>query len=137
MAQLQVGNTLVAAGWGEFQNWDVTAGNFLPFAFSGAIHNATGDNLPATLAFPNNDISISFILQLVNERRVVSVAEVINGSTVVFAYQGQVVGASMTETEIVMQLGTFLDAVTTEFPWKFLTEDLVGPLPTTSSVSVR
>jgi len=136
MTQLTVGTTATVEGLGTFQNYDINGGSFAPFAFSGAVDNATGDNLPASLAFPVNEISVSLMSNLIRDGRTVTVKQRVNGSDVV-TYVGQVVGGSMTETEAVLSLSNYLDAVTAEFPWRFLTEDLVGPLPTTSNVNVR
>lgn len=136
MTEIIVGTRVTIPSLGTFQNFQINSARFAPFAFSGAIHNATGDNLPATLAFPVNEITITVLNDLIRDAAVVRVEEVVDGRTE-FVYNGQVVGGQMSETEAVLQLTNFLDAITAEFPWKFLTEDLVGPLPTLSNVSVR
>jgi len=136
MAELVVGTRVSVSGLGSFQNYDLNGGSFAPFAFSGAIHSATGDNVPASLTFPANEITVSMLAQLIRDRAMVTVTEIVGGREV-FRYNGQAVGGGMSEVDVTIQLSSFLDAVTAEFPWKFLTEDLVGPLPTSSRVSVR
>lgn len=130
---ITVSHTLSVSGVGSYQNKDIQAGNFLPFGFSGAVFNRNGDNVEATLTLPRNDLSNSWARDLVEYCRVVTVSEVVNGATV-FTYNGQATSSTIDETVVGIKLSSVLDAVGLDVPWRYLTGDLIGPLPTMSGV---
>lgn len=133
MAELIVGHQLTITGVGTYQNYQLGSGDFLPFGFSGAVANRTGDNITASLVFPSNALSQAWLPSLLQARAVVTVTEVCNGVPV-YSYTGQVSSGSQDETSVSISLSSVLDAVSVEVPWRFLTEDLVGPLPMTGNV---
>jgi len=134
MTALTVGHRLTLQGE-TYQNYELGSGNFLPFGFSGAVANRSGDNITASLVFPSNALSQSWINTLITARAVVTVEEICN-NVPVYSYTGQVAAGSIDETSISLQLSSVLDAVSTEVPWRFLTEDLVGPLPMSGNVRI-
>ena len=136
MAQeLFVGHT-VSFGGGSYQNYQLGVGNFLPFGFSGIVISREGGNVSASLTFPHNALSKGVINDLINSRSVVTVTEVCNGGTV-FTYVGQATSGSIAEEANSLELTSVLDAVSADVPWRYLTEDLVGPLPTMSGVQLQ
>jgi hypothetical protein len=135
MSELIVSHRLTIPGVGVYQNAQLGAGDFLPFGFSGAVANRTGDNITASLVLPSNALSQSWVATLINQRAVVTVEEVCNGSTV-YSYTGQVSSGSVEDTSVRIELSSVLDAVSSEVPWRFLTEDLVGPLPMSGNVRI-
>jgi hypothetical protein len=134
MAQITVGHKLTLNGT-TYQNYTLGAGDFLPFGFSGVVCNRAGDNVEASLTFPNNALSQSFINTLIKNRTVVSVAEIVDGREI-YSYVGQAVSGSVSDDAVSLQLSSVLDAVSTEVPWRFLTEDEVGPLPMNANVRI-
>lgn len=130
---LVVSHTLSINGVGSYQNRDLNAGDFLPFGFSGAVFSRNGDNIEATLTLPRNDLSNSWARDLIENCRVVTVSEVVNGAKV-FTYSGQATSSSVDETVVGIKLSSVLDAVGLDVPWRYLTRDLIGPLPTMSGV---
>lgn len=131
-----VSHTLSVSGVGSYQNADHTAANFLPFGFSGAVFNRKGDNVDAALTLPRNELSDAWAHSLVDQCRVVTVSEVANGS-VIFTYAGQATSATVDDTMVGIKLSSVLDAVGADVPWRYLTEDLIGPLPTMSGVRMQ
>jgi hypothetical protein len=134
MTLLKVGHKLVLNGT-TYQNYELGNGNFLPFGFSGVVANRAGDNVEASLTFPNNALSQSFLDDLIADRAVVSVSEVVDGRTI-YSYVGQATGGNISDEAVSLQLSSVLDAVSSEIPWRFLTEDEVGPLPMNASVRI-
>lgn len=126
-----VSHTLTVSGGGSYQNADVGAGNFLPFGFSGAVFSRKGDNVAAMLTFPRNSLADAWATSLVNGCAVCTVSEVANGRAV-FSYTGQATSASIGDEVVSISLSSVLDAVGFDVPWRYLTEDAVGPLPTMS-----
>jgi hypothetical protein len=134
MATLTVGHRISFSG-GTYQNYNIGSGSFLPFGFSGTTANRSGDNTSAALTFPNNALARRWMDELVETNAVVTVEELANGS-VVYRYVGQVTSGGFDDTTVNLQLSNVLDAVTTDVPWRYLTEELVGPIPMSASVRV-
>lgn len=115
---------------------------FLPFAFSGMIVTKSGDNQPATLAFPNNSLSRGWAETaalegwLANVRTVIIDPDNKANYTLLMRYVAQVVSASWDSTSMQLQMASVLDAAGADVPRKKLTQQLVGHLPLTSSVRV-
>lgn len=134
--ELVLGNTLTLNG-SFYQNHNLTGPNFLPFGFSGAVINRNGDNVSATLVFPNTEITRPWASEAISNRWIAVVAVLrLNTGTTVYSYTGQVGGGSWDETAVRLELNTILDAVGADVPFRSLSEDLVGPLPTSSNVRV-
>lgn len=128
--ELQYTNTLDLNGQ-TYQNSDLNGGGFLPFAFSGAVINRNGENITASLVFPNNELSRSWASEAVNARWLAVVRVFVNGKEL-YQYTGQVSSASWDVQAVKLDLGTILDSVGQDIPFRTLSEDLVGPLPTSS-----
>lgn len=128
-----------------FFNVDTGARNefgFMPFAFSGATVTKTGDNSPASLAFPNNELSRPFATTVVDGQYLANVRTVLinpndkEDYTLINRYIGQIVSAQWSSTALTIQLASVFDAVGSDIPRKRLTRQLVGHLPLTSRVRV-
>lgn len=132
--ELEYSNTLDLNGR-FYQNSDLNGSDFLPFAFSGAIINRNGDNITATLVFPNNELSRSWASEAVTNNWLATAKVFING-TEIYQYIGQVSAANWDLQTVKLELGTVLDAVGQDVPFRMLSEDLVGPLPTSSGVQL-
>jgi hypothetical protein len=116
---------------------------FMPFAFSGTTFTKSGDNQPATLAFPNNALSRGWAEIAVTDKWLANVRTVLvdptnkENYTLLNVYIGQIVTASWDETALQLQLASVFDAVGADVPRKRLTKQLVGNLPLTSNVRVQ
>jgi hypothetical protein len=115
---------------------------FMPFAFSGTTVTKSGDNLPATIGFPNNELSRGWAEAAVVESWIATVSTVLvnpddkSDATILSQYTGQIVSANWDETMLQLQMASVLDAVGTDVPRKRLTQQLVGNLPLTSNVRI-
>ena len=116
---------------------------FLPFAFSGVTVNRTGDNVEASLIFPNNAISRGWGLTAVQDLWIATVLVMIldpdssSGGELMHRYVGQVSNGGWDEATLQLRLDTVLDAVGTDVPMRRLTQSLVGAIPTSSNVRLR
>jgi phage-related protein len=117
--------------------------SFLPFGFSGVTVNRAGDNVEATLVFPNNEISRAWGLNAVQDLWIATVLVMIldpdNASTpsLMHRYVGQVSNGNWDETSLQLRLDTVLDAVGTDVPMRRLTQQLVGAIPVSNNVRLR
>ena len=113
---------------------------FLPFGFSGVTVNRSGDNQLTQLAFPNNELSKKWTTNLVQQSWIVEIDMMaINPLTRVNPerlsyFAGQVTGAIWSETELRVEISSVIDAVGNDIPRRRITEDVFGPLPTTSNL---
>lgn len=116
---------------------------FMPFIFNGTVLTKSGDNQPATVAFPNNALSRGWAENATRDNWIIDVRTVIinpddkTAGTLLMRYVAQVVSASWDDTSLQLQLASVLDAVGADAPRKKLTKQLVGNLPLTSRVRVR
>lgn len=116
---------------------------FLPFAFSGTTITKSGDNQPATLAFPNNSLSRAWAETVIREQYIVHVRTVLadpsdkTTATLLARYIAQIVSGSWNETSLELQMASVLDAVGSDIPRKKLTKQLVGNIPLTSRVRIQ
>ena len=116
---------------------------FLPFGFSGVTVNRTGDNVEASLVFPNNQISRAWGLKAVQDLWIATVTVMIldpddtTSGELLHRYVGQVSNGSWDEVTLQLRLDTVLDAVGTDVPMRRLTQALVGAIPTSSNVRLR
>ena len=118
---------------------------FLPFGFSGAVVSRQGDNIEASLIFPNSEISRSFLDQAVRDRwaAVVRVVEVTNLEdadtypTQLYRYKGIVSAGGWGETTLQLSLSSVLDAVGLNLPARSIHQRLVGNVPFTSNIALQ
>ena len=140
--ELIIGNTLKLNTLSEFQNYSLSDNNFLPFAFSGTVQDRQGDNITASLVFPNTSLTRPWVKTGIDGKWVAVVTVKLlhpnqnPAETVLYTYTGQVTAGSWDETAVSMQLSTVLDAVGGEIPFRSLSQDLVGPLPTSQRLSL-
>lgn len=118
---------------------------FLPFNFSGAVINKQGDNIEASLVFPNSDVSRGFMDQAVRERwlavvRVVLVDNLEDPEQVpsmLYKYKGFVSGGGWTPSELSMSLSSVMDAAKANIPARTLNQRSVGDVPSSGNVSLQ
>ena len=127
---------------GENADFNGVAFGFLPFAFSGVTITKSGDNQPATIVFPNNELSRPFATIAVQDEYLAEVRTVLidpddkDGYTLLNEYIGQIVSAKWDSAALTLELASVFDAVGADVPRKRLTRQLVGHLSLTSSVRV-
>jgi hypothetical protein len=113
---------------------------FLPFGFSGVTVNRSGDNQLSQLAFPNNELSKAWTASLVQDSWIILIdMMLLKPDTKVnpqklSSFAGQVTGAIWSETELRVEISSVIDAVGNDIPRRRITEDVFGPLPTTSNL---
>jgi hypothetical protein len=116
---------------------------FLPFGFSGVTVNRMGDNVDASLVFPNNNLSRAWGLKAVEDLWIATVyvmildPDNITAPSLLHRYIGQVASGGWDETVLQLRLNTVLDAVGNDVPMRRLTQDLIGAIPTSSNVRLR
>ena len=112
---------------------------FLPFGFSGLTTSRQGDNIDATLTFPNNSLSRPWAQQAITEFWIGTVdvyslnPDNFNDRTLLYSYVGRVSSGGWDETSLNLRLNTVLDAVQKVAPCRVLHKKLVGSIPATSS----
>jgi phage-related protein len=117
--------------------------SFLPFGFSGVTVNRTGDNIEASLVFPNNEISRAWVVNAVTDFWIATVFVMVldpNGVAapdLLHRYVGQVATGAWDETAVTLRLNTVIDAVGAEVPMRRLTQSLIGAIPTSNNVRLR
>jgi hypothetical protein len=116
---------------------------FLPFIFSGVSISRTGDNIDASVAFPNNELSRAWAVAAIENKWTASVyVMVLNPDdrtmgTKMYEYHGQVAEGNWDETTLKIVLNTVLDAVGADVPMRRLTQKLVGAIPMSSNVRLQ
>ena len=143
--------TLVGTQTLNFQNYwiaeDATYNGvrygFLPFAFSGATSTKSGDNQPAAIALPNNDLARGWAETAIRSQWLarcrVMLIDTANrdNPTQLTEYTAQIVAGSWSDQAIELRMASILDAVGADIPRKKLTKQLVGNLPITSNVRIQ
>ena len=130
----------------RFQNFyigrEIDGRSFMPFGFSGTTTNRQGDNLDATLIFPNNELSRSWASEAIEEAwtaelqvYTMNMADTTQ-RTLLYEYFGQVASGGWDETSLNLKLNTVLDAVGSNVPIRLMHRDLVGKLPTSSNLGL-
>lgn len=137
-----------------FQNFYIGTNNvkyggreydFVPFGFSGVTVNRSGDNQATQLAFANNGLTRAWSQKVVSTSWLVVIDMVMLDSittpqatipqtNLLTSYAGQITGAIWSETELRLEISSVIDAVGSDIPRRRITEDIFGPLPTTSTV---
>lgn len=121
---------------------NVNGYSFIPFGFSGLTTNRQGDNIDATLVFPNNELSRQWALLATQEKWIAKVKVMMfdpadkTNETVLHNYVGQVSASGWGETAINVRLNTLLDAVGADIPARRLSQRLVGYIPTSSNIQL-
>ena len=116
--------------------------SFIPFGFSGLTTNRQGDNVDATLVFPNNELSRQYALQATQDKWVAKVQVMLfdpedkTQRTLLSTYVGQVTASGWGETAINVRLNSLLDAVGADVPARRISQKLVGYIPTSSNIQL-
>ena len=104
-----------------------------------------GDNIQASLVFPNSEISRNFLDQAVRQRwtAVVRVVEVTNLEdpntypTQLYRYKGIITSGGWKETTLELALSSVLDAVDFDLPARSIHQRLVGNVPFSSNIALQ
>lgn len=121
---------------------DASIFGFMPFVFNGITISKSGDNQPASLVFPNNELSRGWAESAVVDRWIADVSTVMINpddkaeNVLISRYIGQIVSGRWDSTTLQLQMASVLDAAGSDIPRKRLTKQLIGSLPLTSSVRV-
>ena len=121
---------------------NVSGYSFIPYGFSGLTTNRQGDNIDATLVFPNNELSRQWAVSACKEKWLAEVKVIVfnpddkTDRTVLHNYIGQVSSAGWGESAINIRLNTLLDAVGADVPARRLSQRLVGYVPTSSNIQL-
>ena len=116
---------------------------FLPFLYSGAAKNRTGDNLEAELVLASNALAMNYAVEAVRNKWTVQVVQCSmnpNDFSVGRKLTIEIwLAANMSydPERINVLLSSGIDAVGATAPSKTLTTKLVGALPLTGSISNR
>lgn len=131
----------------KYQNFNVKETvdgySFAPFGFSGMTVNFKGDNVDATLMFPNDPLTRNWVTAAVQASWLAEVEvrllnpDDLTQSELVHTYVGQVSEGGWDETTVNLTVNTVLDAVQGMVPARRLTKHLVGNLPTSSNVRLQ
>ena len=139
---LNVGGSRVYR-WQNFWIKETVSGySFVPYGFSGLTSNRQGDNIDATLVFPNNELSRQWALTATKEQWVARVKVIMfnpenrSEQTVLHTYIGQITSAGWGETAVNVRLNSIIDAVGGDIPARRLTQRLVGAIPTSSNIQL-
>lgn len=126
-----------------FINESIDGYTFVPFGFSGITINRQGDNVDATLVFPNNELSRRWSIEALRDGWLAQVQVMLlnpedrSQREQLHTYTGVIAGGGWDETALNLRLNTVLDAVGAEIPKRRLRQRLVGQLPMTSNVRLR
>lgn len=117
-----------------------TAYGFAPFGFSGVTVNKSGDNQLTQIALPPDNLSKQIAIYLSSGDWVANIDMLIinPGNVTDFAvlssFAGQVSGLLWSETDLRLEVSSVIDAVGNDVPRRRITEDIFGPLPSTSNL---
>ena len=136
----------------RFQNYRVDGNTkiedqkykFCPFGFSGITVTRTGDNVDASLVFPNNSLAQEFGLFALEERWAAVVfvvqfdpSDIYKGHQILYKYAGIVAAGGWNDTSLNLTLNSVLDAVGQDIPWRTINEKECGPLPITANLNLQ
>lgn len=128
---------------GENVSYGGNSYGFMPFAFSGATITKSGDNQPASLAFPNNALARGWAETAIRQQWIATCRVMLinpsdkNTPTLLTTYTAQIVSGNWTDAGIEIRMASVLDAVGADVPRKKLTKQLVGNIPVTASVRLQ
>ena len=143
--------------FGETINKDGQQWLFIPFGFSGIGTSKSGDVEPATLLFPNDEQGLgrtivsealrgedinqndpeAILLPYIAKVEVMMINVDTNERRDLYTYTGICSSANWDDTKVALELGSVIDAVDGSVPTRTLRRDLVGNLPTSSTIRVR
>lgn len=118
--------------------------SFLPFGFSGISLNRSGDNVEASLVFPNDGLARNFADSAVRERwaavvRVVWINNLNDSQDPpqrLMTYAGITTSASWSDTNISLKMSTLLDAVLPNVPARVMHQQTVGNVPVSGNLAL-
>lgn len=115
---------------------------FAPFRAEGTVSNLTGDNALLQMLFPAEDFSIRLAEQADGNRltRLTLTTQWLNANNeMVRSYEERYVGigASISDTTLELRFRSAMDSVGAKFPGQTMTRRNVGPLPTSSQISLQ
>lgn len=139
---------------GENKTADGITYSFVPFGFSGLTTSRQGDLQPASLVFPNTELSRGYLEEALRGRTLrpetawrtpyvvevdVNILNPDNGSvtSTLFTYVGQATNGGWDDTKLTLELSSVLDAASADIPTRTLHRRLVGSLPTTGTIRLR
>jgi len=109
--------------------------SFAPFRAEGAIASLNGENNVLQILFPNLEISVA-MLQAGDGNRLSTLELTTVWLTADGNYTNNIqveyyvgVGSSISDTTVELRFRSAIDSVTSNFPNRILTRELVGPLP--------
>jgi len=138
--ELVSGNSTVYRWQNFWIKENVNGYSFIPFGFSGLTTNRQGDNIDATLVFPNNELSRQWALLATQEKWIAKVKVMTfdpddkTNESLLHTYVGQISASGWGETAINIRLNSLIDAVGGDIPARRLSQRLVGNLPVSSNV---
>ena len=141
--EMNIGSSSVYKWQNFWINENVDGYSFVPYGFSGLTTNRQGDNIDATLVFPNNELSRQWALEATTQKWVARVKVILfdpdnkSSQKVMIEYIGQITSAAWAETQINIQLNSLLDAVGAEIPARRLSNKLVGLIPNSANIQLR
>jgi len=116
---------------------------FAPFRAEGAIASLNGENNILQILFPNLDISVA-MLQAGDGNRLSTLELTTVWLTADGNYTNNIqveyyvgVGSSISDTTLELRFRSAIDSVTSNFPNRTLTRELVGPLPLDSQLVLQ
>lgn len=126
---------------GDSRTYDGSEYVYAGFGFSGTSVDLEGSSITAQLVFAVSELLLNFVQQAADERWIIRVRAVwldpgTYDETATFTEETyQVNGYQHDGSRLAMQLGSPLDAVTSQAPRRTLTQALVGSLPATGQIS--
>jgi hypothetical protein len=116
---------------------------FAPFRAEGSISSLNGDNSLLQVLFPNIELIVR-LLDAGNGNRLSTLVLTTQWLTNTDAFTPNVqieyyvgVGASLNETTVELRFRSAIDSVSSNFPARTLTRELVGPLPLDSQLYLQ
>lgn len=115
---------------------------FAPFRAEGTVSTLTGDNALLQVLFPADDFSIALAEDADGNRltRLTLTTQWLNANDeMVRSYEERYVGigASISDTTLELRFRSAMDSVGARFPGQSMTRRNVGPLPTSSQISLQ
>ena len=136
---LNVGGSTINRWQNFWIKENVDGYSFVPFGFSGLTTNRQGDNIDATLVFPNNELSRQYALQATQEKWVAKVQVFLfdpdDKQKRTLLNTGQISSSGWAETTINVRLNSLLDAVGADILLA-ISQELVGNIPTSSNIQL-
>ena len=116
---------------------------FAPFRAEGSISSLNGDNSLLQVLFPNIELIVK-LLDAGNGNRLSTLVLTTQWLTNTDAFTPNAqteyyvgIGASLSETTIELRFRSAIDSVSSNFPARTLTRELVGPLPLDSQLYLQ